>query len=66
MGFVRIFFKVLFFYFIFIIGFRLIVFLLRYFFLKKGIDNRTKNNSSNKDNYSKKSNIIDAEFEEIE
>ncbi len=57
MKFIYFFFRILFFYFLFVAAFRLIIFLIKYFF---------KRNASKDKTYSRKENIIDAEYEEIE
>lgn len=68
MGFIHFFFKILFYYFLFIIIFRMVIFLFRYFLGKKKDKRygRYQSRRKRKDNYSTKEKIIDAEFEEIE
>jgi hypothetical protein len=66
MQFIYFVFRILFFYFLFVSALKLIIFLVRIFFAKKNARNQSKKSSPETGSYSKKENIIDVEFEEIE
>lgn len=66
MQFIYFVFRILFFYFLFVSALKLIIFLVRIFFAKKNAQNRNRKSNPKTGRYSKKENIIDVEFEEIE